>query len=58
MDIIDIVLDIPTKLADLAATLQEWIFDGITLFGYNVSFWAILGGLLIGALIVLSIVRG
>lgn len=57
MNIIDIVLDLPQKLADLAAILQTWIFEGVDLFGYTVSFWGILGGVIITTLILISIIR-
>ena len=56
MDIIEIVLDLPEKLADLAATLQSWIFDGITIGDYTLSFWGLLGGALITIFIIASIV--
>lgn len=56
MDIIDIVLEIPEKLQSLAETLQAWLFEGITIAGYQISFWALLGGVLITTLIVLSII--
>lgn len=56
MDIIDIVLELPLKLQELAETLQSWIFEGFTVGEYNISFWGILGGALVGILIVLSII--
>lgn len=57
MSIIDIVLELPMKMADLVTTLQEWIFTGVTIGDVNVSFWTLLGGVLIASLIVYSIVR-
>lgn len=56
MDIIDIILQLPSKLADMAEVLQSWIFEGVTIGDTNVSFWALLGGALLTVLIVGSII--
>lgn len=56
MDIIEIVLELPEKLQGLAETLQSWIFDGITIGDYTISFWGLLGGALITILIIASII--
>lgn len=57
MSIIDLVLDLPQKLQELVEVLQTWIFEGISIGGYTVSFWGLLGGVLITALIIYSIIR-
>lgn len=56
MNIVDIIWEIPQKLADLAAVLQSFIFEGITIGEYTLSFWGLLGGVLITAFIIAGIV--
>lgn len=52
MEIIDIIWDLPAKLARLSQTLQTFIFSSITVGDYTVSFWGLLGGVLLVALII------
>lgn len=57
MSIIDIVLELPEKLANLAYTLQEFLFDGITIGSVNISFWGLLGGVGLVVIIVAVLIK-
>lgn len=58
MDIIDIIFGLPEQLKNLAATLKDFLFASINIGGADVSFWTLLAGIGIVALIILSIVNG
>lgn len=58
MDIVDIIFSLPEKLVDLMATLKEFMFSSININGTDISFWALLSGVAIIGLIILSIVNG
>lgn len=58
MDIVDIIFSLPEKLVDLMSTLKEFMFSSININGTDISFWALLSGVAIIGLIILSIVNG
>lgn len=58
MDIVDIIFSLPEKLVDLMATLKEFMFSSININGTDISFWALLSGVAIIGLIILSLVNG
>lgn len=58
MDIVDIIFSLPEKLVDLMATLKEFMFSSVNINGTDISFWALLSGVAIIGLIILSIVNG
>lgn len=57
MDIIEIIVDLPLKLKELAEVLKAFIFDGVQIGGTTYSIWLLLAGVGIVALIIFSIVR-
>lgn len=58
MDIVDIIFSLPEQLKSLSATLKDFLFASINIGGENVSFWTLLAGIGIVALILISIVNG
>lgn len=58
MDIVDIIFSLPEQLKNLSATLKEFLFSSINIGGVDISFWTLLAGIGIVALIILSIVNG
>lgn len=56
MTIIDVLFDLPVKLTELTEVLFDFLFTTVDLFGIEVSFWGILGGIGVALLIVYSIV--
>lgn len=58
MDIVDIIFSLPEKLVDLMSTLKEFMFSSVNINGTDISFWALLSGVAIIGLIILSIVNG
>lgn len=57
MDIIDVIFDLPEQLNDLGSTLFTFLFQSITINDTEISFWLLLAGFGIVALIIYSIIR-
>lgn len=57
MNIIDIIFDLPQQLIDLSAILKDFLFSTVNIGGIDVSFWLILAGVSVVALIIFSIVK-
>lgn len=54
---IDLLFDIPDKLASLADAIFTLLFSTISIFGIDISLWEILGGVAITFLVIRSIIR-
>lgn len=57
MDIIEVILDLPEKLKKLSDTLFTFLFSSITIDGNEYSFWLLLGGVGVVAIILYSIIK-
>lgn len=57
MDIIEVILDLPEKLKTLSDTLFNFLFSSITIDGNEYSFWLLLGGVGLVAIILYSIIK-
>lgn len=58
MDIVDIIFSLPEQLKNLSATLKDFLFASINIGGADVSFWTLLAGVGVVALIIISLVNG
>lgn len=57
MDIIEVILDLPEKLKNLSDTLFTFLFSSITIGENEYSFWLLLGGIGVVAIILYSIIK-
>lgn len=57
MDILDIVFDLPQQLINLTAILKDFLFSTVTINGIEYSFWLIIAGVGVVALILFSIIK-
>lgn len=58
MDIVDIIFDLPQQLKSLMETLKNFLFSSVNIGGVDISFWGVLAGVGIIALIIASIING
>lgn len=57
MNIIDIIFDLPQQLINLSAVLKDFLFSTVSIGGTEVSFWLILAGVGVVALILFSLIK-